>query len=99
SDLYLSAGTVPSHLSGDDRGYHACCPIPPLPAKSGRTSNRKRDEAHELSKQSPSEPFSDSYTEKGQEKLCAAVCALSFYRRPKALAHDETSGGWQPHPV
>ena len=69
SDLYLSAGTVPAHLSGDDCGYHACCPIPLLPAKSGGTSNRKRDEAHELSKQSPSEPFSDSYTEKGQEKF------------------------------
>ncbi len=89
----------PAHLSGDDCGYHACCPIPPLPAKSGGTSNRKRDEAHELSKQSPSETFPDSHPEKRQEKLCPAVGTLSFYRRSETLAHHEASGGWEPHPV
>ena len=98
-NLYLSAGTAPAHLSGDDCGYHACCPIPPLPAKSGGTSNRKRDEAHELSKQSPSETFPDSHPEKRQEKLCPVVGTLSFYRRSEALAHHEASGGWEPHPV
>ena len=77
----------------------ACCPIPPLPAKSGGTSNRKRDEAHELSKQSPSETFPDSHPEKRQEKLCPVVGTLSFYRRSEALAHHEASGGWEPHPV